>query len=187
MLHRPIESAGESSRSGKLDFGGVCTVRSGLLHLHGPRIRPLQRAIRGVHPGAHSQPSLPLRFPALYNPPMVREFGPIHERFEEYILERTTDYPSVVPMVMLKRGKASFRLACKETLNHSNFSPSFDEASLYGGLSARDAPVGPCDCGLSRGVGRRPAQWGLRSRVAAKREGGWRSAALASARPEMCK
>ena len=64
---------------------------------------------------------------------MVREFGPIHERFEEYILERTTDYPWVVPMIVLKRGKASFRLACKKTLNHSNFSSYFDEASLYGG------------------------------------------------------
>ena len=26
---------------------------------HGPRIRPLQRAIRGIHPGTHGQPSLP--------------------------------------------------------------------------------------------------------------------------------
>ena len=64
---------------------------------------------------------------------MVREFGPLHERFEEYILERTTDYPSVVPMIMMQRGKASFALACKDTLNHSNFSPWFDEASLWGG------------------------------------------------------
>ncbi len=74
-----------------------------------------------------------LRFPALYNLPMVRPFGPLHERFEEYILERTTDYPSVVPMIVLKRGKASFRLACKKTLNNSNFSSYFDETSLYGG------------------------------------------------------
>ena len=64
---------------------------------------------------------------------MVPEYGPFRERFEEYILERTKDYPSVVPMVMLKRGKASFRLACKKPLNHSNFSSWFDEASLYGG------------------------------------------------------
>ncbi len=64
---------------------------------------------------------------------MVREFGHLRERFEAYILERTTDYTSVVPMVMEKRGKASFRLACKETLNHSNFSSWFDEASLHGG------------------------------------------------------
>ena len=64
---------------------------------------------------------------------MVREFGPLHERFEEYILERTIDYPSVVPMIMMQRGKASFPLACKDTLNHSNFSSWFDEASLHGG------------------------------------------------------
>ncbi len=64
---------------------------------------------------------------------MVRPFGPIHERFEEYILERTKDHPSVIPMIMGNQGKACFRLACKDTLNHSHFSPWFDEASLYGG------------------------------------------------------
>ncbi len=64
---------------------------------------------------------------------MVRPFGHLRERFEDYILERTTDYPSVVPMIMEEQGKASFRLVCKETLNHSNFSPWFDEASLWGG------------------------------------------------------
>ena len=75
---------------------------------------------------------------------MVRPFGHLRERFDDYILERTADYPSVVPMVMLKRGKASFRLACKETLNHSNFSSWFDEASLSGpGMLQRDhAKVG---------------------------------------------
>ena len=64
---------------------------------------------------------------------MVREYGPFRERFEEYILERTANHPSLVPMIMYGQGKASFRLACKDTLNHSNFSPWFDEASLYGG------------------------------------------------------
>jgi len=64
---------------------------------------------------------------------MVRPFGHLHERFEDYILERTADYPSAVPMIMEEQGKASFRLVCKETLNHSNFSPWFDEASLWGG------------------------------------------------------
>ena len=39
----------------------------------------------------------------------------------------------MVPMIMEEQGKASFRLVCKDTLNHSNFSPWFDEASLYGG------------------------------------------------------
>ena len=37
---------------------------------------------------------------------MVREYGPFRERFEEYIVERTTDYPSVVPMIMEEQGKA---------------------------------------------------------------------------------
>ena len=65
---------------------------------------------------------------------MVREFGHRRERFEDYILERTTDHPSVGPMIMEEQGKVSFRLACKDTLRHSNFSPWFDEASLWGGL-----------------------------------------------------
>ena len=64
---------------------------------------------------------------------MVRPFGHLRERFEDYILERTADYPSVVPMIMEEQGKTSFRLACKDTLNHSNFSPWFDEGSLWGG------------------------------------------------------
>ncbi len=29
--------------------------------------------------------------------PMAREYGPFRERFEEYILERTANHPSVVP------------------------------------------------------------------------------------------
>ena len=62
---------------------------------------------------------------------MVREYG--RERFEKYILERTTDYPSVVPMIRERWGKISFRLACKDTLNNSHWSSWFDEASLYGG------------------------------------------------------
>ena len=64
---------------------------------------------------------------------MVREFGHIGERFEDYILECTKDHPSVVPMIMDGQGKARFRLVCKETRNNSNFSSWFDEASLYGG------------------------------------------------------
>ena len=64
---------------------------------------------------------------------MVRPFGHLRERFEDSILERTADYPSVVPMIMGERGKASFRLVCKDTLNHSNFSSWLDEASLWGG------------------------------------------------------
>ncbi len=63
---------------------------------------------------------------------MVREYGPFRERFEEYILERTGDHPSVIPVVMDGQGKASFRLVCKETLNHSNFSSWLDQASLDG-------------------------------------------------------
>ena len=36
-------------------------------------------------------------------------------------------------MIMEERDKVSFRLACKDTPANSNFSPWFDEASLYGG------------------------------------------------------
>ena len=36
-------------------------------------------------------------------------------------------------MIMEEQGKASFRLVCKDTLNHSNFSSWFAEASLHGG------------------------------------------------------
>ena len=64
---------------------------------------------------------------------MVREHGHLLDRFQDYILERTVDYPSVIPFLMEQQGKVSFRLACKEMLNHSNFSSWFDEASLYGG------------------------------------------------------
>ena len=53
---------------------------------------------------------------------MVREYGPFRERFEEYILERTTNHPFVVPLVMEQRDKASFCLACKETLDGTRWS-----------------------------------------------------------------
>ncbi len=36
-------------------------------------------------------------------------------------------------MIVLRQGKVSFRLVCKETLNNSSFSSWFDEASLHGG------------------------------------------------------
>lgn len=64
---------------------------------------------------------------------MVRPFGHLRERFEDYILERTKDHPSVITMIMGSQGKASFRLVCKDTLRHSNFTSWFDEASLHGG------------------------------------------------------
>ncbi len=35
-------------------------------------------------------------------------------------------------MIVLRQGKVSFRLVCKETLNNSSFSSWFDEASLHG-------------------------------------------------------
>ena len=63
---------------------------------------------------------------------MVREYGQFRERFEEYILERTANHPSLVPMIMDGQGKASFRLACKETLDHSNFCSWIDQAALDG-------------------------------------------------------
>ena len=31
---------------------------------------------------------------------MVREYGPFRERFEDYILERTGNHPSLVPMII---------------------------------------------------------------------------------------
>ena len=64
---------------------------------------------------------------------MVREYGHISERFEDYILEHTGDHPNVIPIVMGSQGKARFRLTCKKTRNSSEFSSWFDEASLYGG------------------------------------------------------
>ena len=53
---------------------------------------------------------------------MAREYGPFRERFEEYILERTANHPSLVPMTMDGQGKARFRLACKDTLNGTSWS-----------------------------------------------------------------
>ncbi len=53
---------------------------------------------------------------------MVREYGPFKERFEEYILERTANHPSLAPMIMYGQGKTRFRLACKETLDGTDWS-----------------------------------------------------------------
>ncbi len=64
---------------------------------------------------------------------MVREYGHITERFEEYILERTGEHPSVIPIVMGNQGKARLRLTSKETRNSSEFSSWFDGSSLDGG------------------------------------------------------
>jgi len=49
-------------------------------------------------------------------------------------------------MIREKRGKVSFLLACKETLNHSNFTSWFDEASLHGGpgMLQLDHPIVVC-------------------------------------------
>ena len=63
---------------------------------------------------------------------MVRPFGPFRERFEEYILERTANYPSLVPITGLKLDKVRIRPACKETLEHSSFSSWIDQRALDG-------------------------------------------------------
>ena len=72
------------------------------------------------------------RSPILYNRPMVRQYGPFRERFEEYILERTANHPSLLPMIMDGQGKARFRLACKETLDGTAWSSWLDQAALDG-------------------------------------------------------
>ena len=63
---------------------------------------------------------------------MAPNHGPFRERFEEYILERTANHPSLVPMIVYGQGKTRFRLACKGTLDHSNFSSWLDQAALDG-------------------------------------------------------
>ncbi len=63
---------------------------------------------------------------------MVREYDPFRERFEEYILELTANHPSLVPMIMDGQGKARFRLACKETLDGTDWSSWLDQAALDG-------------------------------------------------------
>ena len=63
---------------------------------------------------------------------MAREYGPFRERFEEYILERTANHPSLVPMITEQRDKARFRLACKETLDNTDWSSWLDQAALDG-------------------------------------------------------
>ncbi len=63
---------------------------------------------------------------------MVREYGPFRERFEEYILERTANHPTLVPLVRLRLDKAGFRLACKETLDGTNWSSWLDQTALDG-------------------------------------------------------
>ena len=63
---------------------------------------------------------------------MVREYGPFRDRFEVYILERTANHPSLVPMIMHGQGKARFRLACKETLDGTDWSSWLDQGALDG-------------------------------------------------------
>ena len=63
---------------------------------------------------------------------MASQYGPFRERFEEYILERTANHPSLVPMIIHGQGKARFRLACKETLDGTDWSSWLDQAALDG-------------------------------------------------------
>ena len=63
---------------------------------------------------------------------MVPEHVPFRARFEEYILERTANHLSLVPMIMHGQGKARFRLACKETLDGTDCSSWLDQAALDG-------------------------------------------------------
>ena len=65
---------------------------------------------------------------------MVCEYGPFRERFEEYILERTANHPSLLPMIMDGQGKARFRLACKETLDGTGPGPRGLTRQLWMGL-----------------------------------------------------
>ncbi len=69
---------------------------------------------------------------------MVREYGPFRERFEEYILERTANHPSVIPMIMHGQGKARFRLACKEKLDGTDWSSWLDHSALDGSREGPD-------------------------------------------------
>ena len=63
---------------------------------------------------------------------MALDYGVFRERFEEYILERTANHPSLAPMIMDGQGKARFRLACKETLDNTDWSSWLDQAALDG-------------------------------------------------------
>ena len=61
---------------------------------------------------------------------MVRPFGPIHERFEEYIQERTANNPSLIPILMFRQNKVCFRVSCKEARDGTSWSSWLDQAAL---------------------------------------------------------
>ena len=63
---------------------------------------------------------------------MVREKRPLQRAIPGDILERTANHPSLVPMIMDGQGKARFRLACKETLDGTDWSSWLDQAALDG-------------------------------------------------------
>ncbi len=60
------------------------------------------------------------------------EHGPFRERLQEYILERTANYPALVPLVMFQQDQFCFRLACKKTLDGTSWSSWLHHSALDG-------------------------------------------------------
>ncbi len=56
----------------------------------------------------------------------------IRKRFEEYILTRTGDHPSVLPVVIDEAVQIRFELVDRETRMRSGWSPLFEEDALDG-------------------------------------------------------
>ena len=63
----------------------------------------------------------------------MTDFKVIRKRFENYILSRTRDYPSVLVCVIREDAKIRCELVDRKTRRYSGWSALFDEASLDGG------------------------------------------------------
>ena len=63
----------------------------------------------------------------------MTDFKAIRKRFENYILSRTRDYPSVLVCVIREDAQIRFELVDEVTRQYNGWSPLLDEASLDGG------------------------------------------------------
>ncbi len=76
---------------------------------------------------------------------MALEYGPFRERLESYILDRTANHPTLVPLVMFQQDQFCFRLACKEMLDGTSWSSWLHYSALDGaGRLLLDEEISGC-------------------------------------------
>ncbi len=63
----------------------------------------------------------------------MTDFKAVRKRFEDYILSRIRDYPSVLVCVIREDSQIRFELVDRKTRRFSGWSALLDEASLDGG------------------------------------------------------